>query len=131
MKNPKIDTAFMQSYDQGMLRAEFTSLFWVAISLRREREKFTLESLAKLLRKNKGEVSRWFSSRRANWTIDTIARIADALDVDIRISAIDRKTGVEFTAAGPVSSVKSSNVIQMPTRKLADNPTPAIHSSAM
>jgi transcriptional regulator with XRE-family HTH domain len=101
----KTDKRFIRAFDQAMLRAEFVSLFWVAITMRRNREKFPLEKLAKMLGKNKGEVSRWFSSRHPNWTVDTIARITNALDIELRLEAIDRQTGVVFTASGEKSPI--------------------------
>jgi hypothetical protein len=54
-----------------------------------------------LLRKgtNKAEVSRWFRGH-PNWTVGTIANLAHALNVDLRIEAIDRTSGEIFTPAG-------------------------------
>lgn len=82
-----------------MLRSAFVSLFWGIIMERKKRGSFTLQALAKALSTNKGEVSRWFNGD-PNWTINTIANVADALDVELRIQAIDRKSGEVFTPSG-------------------------------
>ncbi len=91
----------VRAYDRAMLRAEFASLFWAAIMEKRKSGKFTLVGLAKALGKNKGEVSRWFSSDAPNWTLGTVAEIAYALDLQIHIEARDRSTGMILTASGP------------------------------
>jgi hypothetical protein len=44
-------------------------------------------------------VSRWFKGD-PNWTVNTIANIANALNVDLEIKARDRKTGVIYTPSG-------------------------------
>ena len=91
----------VRAYDREMLRAQFASLFWAAILEKRRHGKYTLSELAKALGKNKGEVSRWFSSGAPNWTLGTIAEIAYALDLQITVEALDRSTGVVMTAYGP------------------------------
>jgi hypothetical protein len=93
------DPKYLKAYDRGMLRSAFVSLFWGVIMERRKRGAFTLLSLAKKLGTNKGEVSRWFSTD-PNWTINTISNIANALNLDIQIRAIDRSTGVVYTPSG-------------------------------
>jgi transcriptional regulator with XRE-family HTH domain len=99
----KTDPKFVRAYDRGMLRSAFVSLFWSVITERRKKGPFTLQQLAKILGANKAEVSRWFKGQ-PNWTIGTIANIANALDLDIKIQAVDRKSGEVFTPAGPVQS---------------------------
>ena len=91
----------VRSYDREMLRAQFASLFWAAIVEKRKHGKYPLSDLAKALGKNKGEVSRWFSSGAPNWTLGTIAEIAYALDLQITVEAKDRSTGLVMTAYGP------------------------------
>lgn len=95
-----------------MLRSAFVSLFWGIIMERKKRGSFTLQSLAKILGTNKGEVSRWFNGD-PNWTINTIANLANALDVDIKIQATDRNTGAIFTPAG-IQTVVSTNTAMKP-----------------
>ncbi len=99
MNSRKSDPKFMRSYDRGMLRSAFVSLFWGIIVERKKRIGLTLLTLAKMLGTNKGEVSRWFNGD-PNWTVNTIANLANALDVDIQIQAIDRATGEIYTPAG-------------------------------
>jgi transcriptional regulator with XRE-family HTH domain len=99
MKSRKSDPKFVREYSRGMLRSAFVSLFWGIIMERKKRGSFTLQALAKALSTNKGEVSRWFNGD-PNWTINTIANVADALDVELRIQAIDRKSGEVFTPSG-------------------------------
>lgn len=95
----KSDPKFIRAYDRAMLRAQFVSLFWSIIAERKKRGAFTLQGLAKALGKNKGEVSRWFSGE-PNWTLNTIASLSHALDVDLRVQAVERTTGMVFTASG-------------------------------
>jgi len=91
----------VREYDRLVLRSRFASLFWVAITEKRKRGKYPLAELAMALGKNKGEVSRWFSASAPNWTVGTIAEVAYALDLEIRIEAIDRATGMVLTESGP------------------------------
>jgi len=93
----------MRAYDSGMLKSAFVSLFWTCITDRRKRGPFTFQQFAKDLNVNKGEVSRWFNGE-PNWRLSTIASIANALDLDIQVTAIERSTGKIFTPAGLQSS---------------------------
>jgi len=91
----------VREYDRLVMRARFASLFWVAIMEKRKHGKYPLSELAKALGKSKGEVSRWFSGNAPNWTVGTIAEVAYALDLEIRIEARDRTTGMILTESGP------------------------------
>jgi len=93
----------LRQYDRLMLRSAFVSLFWTAITERKRRFKFTLQELARLVGTNKSAVSRWFRASPPNWTIDTIADIAGALNLELTIEATDRTTGTKFSASGPVA----------------------------
>jgi hypothetical protein len=96
-----------------MLRSAFKSLFWAIITEKKKRPGgFTLMKLARDVSTSKHEVSRWFNGD-PNWTVNTIANLASALDVDIQIQAIDRSTGMVFTAAGVQTSV-STNIAMKP-----------------
>jgi transcriptional regulator with XRE-family HTH domain len=97
--NRRTDPKFVRSYQRGMLRSTFVSLFWSVFRHRKEQDGLTLQALAKAIPANKAEVSRWFNGD-PNWTLNTIASIADALNVDLRVEAVDRKSGVVFTANG-------------------------------
>jgi transcriptional regulator with XRE-family HTH domain len=99
MKSRKSDTKFVRAYDRAMLRSAFVSLFWAIITERRKKGTYTLLELAKQLGTNKGAVSRWFKGE-PNWTVGTIANIANALNVELRIEAVDRVSGEVFTPAG-------------------------------
>lgn len=91
---------FRKSFERGVLRSAFKSLFWAVITERKKQPGgYRLADLAKATSTSKHEVSRWFNGD-PNWTINTIASIADALDVDIQIQAKDRATGAVFTPAG-------------------------------
>jgi transcriptional regulator with XRE-family HTH domain len=97
--NPRLDRLWQ--FDRGMLRSAFVSLFWSVIQERRRRVGFALQSLADALGINKSAVSRWFSGpTQPNWTIDTIADLAHALDLDLEVRATDRQTGQVFTSSG-------------------------------
>jgi transcriptional regulator with XRE-family HTH domain len=102
----KSDPKFLRAYDREMLRSAFVSLFWAVITERRKKRGYTLVQLAKQLGTNKAEVSRWFRGQ-PNWTVGTIANIANALDVDLRVQAIDRFSGQIFTPAGVQASTPS------------------------
>jgi transcriptional regulator with XRE-family HTH domain len=98
-KTRKSDPKFLRAYDRAMLRSAFVSLFWAVISERRKKVGYTLVQLAKELGTNKAEVSRWFRGE-PNWTLGTIGNIAHALNVELRVEAVDRVSGEVFTPAG-------------------------------
>lgn len=120
------DPKFQVSYDRAMLRSSFLSLFWGIISERKKHGGFTFKEFAKKIGSTKHEVSRWFNGD-PNWTINTIASIAHALDVELRIEAVDRsnrvfkpsglqayapakaQTGVEYAAVPPVRVTRVLN----------------------
>jgi transcriptional regulator with XRE-family HTH domain len=103
--------ALLLSYDRGMLRAAFVSLFWACIAHRKKEGKFSFQTFAAQLGVNKSLVSRWFKGD-PNWSVNTIASIANALNLDIEIQAKDRVTGVVYTPTGiediDVSAVTAS-----------------------
>lgn len=82
----------LREYEREMLRSAFASVLWNVISHKR-RDGMTLKALADKLRVHKSAVSRWFSGASPNWEINTIADIASAIDVELRLTAIDRQTG--------------------------------------
>ena len=124
-KSSKSDPKFTLSYERGMLRSAFVSLFWGIIMERKKRGGFTLLALAKILGANKGEVSRWFNGD-PNWTINTIANLASALNVDLKITAVDRDTGAVFTPAGIqiTTSVNAIKKAPLSTASFATTGTP-------
>ncbi len=87
-----------------MLRAAVVSLFWNIVSYKRKRDGFSLKLLAEKLGVDKSSPSRWFSDDRPNWTVNTIADIADALNVDIEVRATDRATGTVYVSYGVLQS---------------------------
>jgi transcriptional regulator with XRE-family HTH domain len=92
-----------------MLRSAFVSLFSVVIEERRNRVGFVLQSLADALGIDKSSISRWFrGATHPNWTIDTIADIAHALDLELEIRATDRLTGVVYASHGIVGQRQTS-----------------------
>lgn len=102
------EETFRRDYGRGILRSEMVSLFWAVIAERRKRPGgFALQRLADKLAINKGQVSRWFNGL-PNWEANTVADIADALDVDIRLIAYDRLDGTVYTAAGAIRGVETS-----------------------
>jgi len=86
-------------FDRMMLRSALQSLFWVVLLARKREEKLTRKGLADRLGVHKSFASRAFS-RPANWKIDKIADLSDALGVDLMLEARDRKTGVIYTPSG-------------------------------
>jgi transcriptional regulator with XRE-family HTH domain len=111
--DPKSDPKFIRAFERGILRSAFVSLFWSIIQERKKSGTFTLQALAKSLSTNKAEVSRWFKGD-PNWTVNTIAGIANALDVDIKIEAVDRSTKAVFTPAGLQESSATKTTMQQP-----------------
>jgi hypothetical protein len=105
----KKDPKYERAYDRSILRSAFVSLFWAIISDRKERGGFTLVQLAKSMGANKAEITRWFKGD-PNWTLNTIASIASALNVDLEIRARDRFTGKVFTPAGAVADAAATPV---------------------
>lgn len=132
------DPRFARAYERATLRSAFVSMFWAVFTHRKRKDGLTLLALAKAIPANKAEVSRWFKGD-PNWTINTIASIANALDVDVRIEAVDRKAGIVFTPAGLVATTTFAstqlappNAIpstrpgfnEPPVRQMIDTPRP-------
>ncbi len=101
----------MREFDREMLRAEFLSLFWAVIEHRKLQGTYRLADLANQLGVHKSVITRWFSKEPKNWTIDTIADIANALDVELILRGRDRKDGTRYTPAGaePVVRVTTTD----------------------
>lgn len=93
-----------KKYRHLKLRRLFSSIFWGVVSERKKRGGYLLQSLADAVDRDKSQVSRWFSGN-PNWTLDTIADVAEALDLELRIEARERSTGMLFTACGPSQTV--------------------------
>lgn len=89
----KSDPKFEMAYDRAMLRSAFVSLFWGVISERKKEGGFTFQAFAKKIGSTKHEVSRWFNGD-PNWTLNTVASIANALDLELNIEAVDRSKRV-------------------------------------
>src|SRR5215471_9469923 len=111
-KTTKSKERRLREYDRAMLRSAFVSLFWAAISERKQRSKYTLQMLADKLGKHKSGVSRWFSKDPPNWSVDTISDIANALDLEIDLRATDRITGRVFTSSGILAAAQTSSISQ-------------------
>jgi len=101
-----------------MLRSAFVSLFWAVIS-DRKKNGLTLIAVAKAIGSSKHEVSRWFRGD-PNWTINTIASIAHALKLTLRILAIDEEgrvygpSGLQYEPT--YKSVPTSGVSLVPVK---------------
>ncbi|NSY46323.1 MULTISPECIES: helix-turn-helix transcriptional regulator [Rhizobium/Agrobacterium group] len=115
-----------KEYKREMLKSAFVSLFWSVIS-ERKKNGGSMKDLADKLGINKSAVSRWFSGRNPNWEVSTVADIADALNLDIRIEAVDRSTGHVFTCFGEIKSVGVS--LKTTSNVLWINTSPTIMSS--
>jgi predicted XRE-type DNA-binding protein len=92
----KVD--MLRAYDRGMLRAMFHSLFMNAIVAKKKRGKFTQQQIADAFEIHKSSISRQFSSP-PNWTVDKLADIAGALDLELHIEARSRVDGALVTPA--------------------------------
>src|SRR5690606_38495760 len=106
-KNERAAWKRQRKFDRDMLRSAMKSLFFGIIADRRKRDGFTMADLAAFTKTDKGRVSRWFKGL-PNWQIDTIADIADALDVDLIVKAKDRKTGRVYAEYGVESPVRAT-----------------------
>jgi hypothetical protein len=89
-----------RTHDRQMLRALFQSAFMSVIQTRKAREGYQLKQLAEDTQNLKSTVSRWFSSNPPNWQIDTMADIADALDLEVVLQLKDRKSKEMHTELG-------------------------------
>lgn len=107
----------LREYDRHMFRSSLVSLFWRIISVKKEQpEGYKLQNLADSLRKGKSLVSRWFSSETPNWEANTISDIANALNVDLHVTAVDRSDGTVYSTR----SVTVSKIESRTTRKRLD-----------
>lgn len=113
-KRPEVDAKFRRALEQSMLRSALVSVFWAVITVRKSAGGFTLKELAERLSIDKSAVSRWFSGE-PNWELNTVADIADALEVDLIIEAVDRRSGRRFSPAGeivvPLRTATNSSII--------------------
>jgi antitoxin VapB len=98
---PELTEEQLKEYDRQMLRASFVSLFWSVISDLKKRRGYKLQHLADKLGCDKSTISRWFAGNSPNWTLNTISDLAYALNVDLRIEAVDRETNTVHTPQGP------------------------------
>lgn len=91
---------------------------------RRKRDKYKLQSLADAMKRDKSEVSRWFS-KPPNWQLNTISDIANALDLEIEIRARERSTGVVYAPYGVVHEVRAEIILSTDERHFvtATNPS--------
>lgn len=92
---------FLQEYNREMLRSAFVSVFWSVIT-EKKRKGFTLSALAEKLDVHKSVVSRWFSGRSPNWSLNTISDVANALDLHVKVTAVDRQSGKVFDEKGDI-----------------------------
>lgn len=102
----KSNPEFIRDFERGVLRSKLMSVFTAVIAERRK-SGFTLKELSRRLNVNKSMVSRWFSGD-PNWRINTISDIANALDIDIEVTARDRQTGRQYGPAGVIGYSQST-----------------------
>lgn len=94
------DAKMLKEVDREVYRTALVSLFWSIIQDRKAQPGgYRMQDLARELGIDKSQVSRWFSDI-PNWEANTVADIANALGVELRVEAYDRTTGKQFTAAG-------------------------------
>ena len=111
IKKRNATEAKQRAYDHMMLRKAFSSLMWNVFVWKRDRNpSYTKQMLATELGVNKSAPSRWFSSS-PNWTLNTIADLAWALDVEIEISAREKNSGTVFMPSGLVESEQKKNSV--------------------
>jgi len=95
------DGKMLKEIDREVYRTALVSLFWSIIQDRKAQPGgYRMQDLARELGIDKSQVSRWFSDM-PNWEANTVADIANALDVELRVEAYDRTTGKRYTSVGP------------------------------
>jgi len=104
----RMDSEYIRLYDRECLRAAFGSLLWAIVTERRKTDKANFRTLAEVVGIEKAQMLQWLDDE-TYWTIDTIVLIASALDFEIRIQAVDRRTGAVFTPAGRIESGGSND----------------------
>lgn len=114
MKMSEIDQ-YEKSYRRQMVRSSFQSLFWHVLIERKKEIGLTLKGLSDKLGINKSYISRSFSEP-PNWQIDKISDMSDALDVDIIITARDRRTGRIYTPHGGMIEMVTTSSQNQPLR---------------
>lgn len=120
-----------RDYDRHMFRSTLVTLCWNVITeKKRAPGGFKLQTLANALGVHKSTVSRWFSSSLPNWEADTLADIANALNVDIEVNAIDRASGRRFSS--PYRSQKAVRVTAIAASTSSRNDTAqSMHGTGM
>ena len=104
-----------RAFARSMLRSAVVSLFWGVIAEKRKRG-FQLQHLAEAMAVDKSAVSRWFGARPSpNFELNTVADIAEALGLDIEITARDRATGQRFAEYGIMTSLAVDASVHPPT----------------
>ncbi|WP_295491463.1 helix-turn-helix transcriptional regulator [Sphingorhabdus sp. EL138] len=94
------DTEMLAEYDRFFYRSSLVSMFWAVIQARKKRKSaFKMKQLSDALKVDKSVVSRWFANS-PNWTANTVSDIANALDLEIRVSVYDRTDGKIYTPSG-------------------------------
>lgn len=93
-----------RDYQRETFRASVISLFANVFAYRKKHSGFTLTALAEKVGIHKSAPSRWFSGEHPNLEENTMADIADGMDVELEIYARDRKTGMRFAPYGPVTA---------------------------
>lgn len=89
-------------------RSSLLSIFWAVIQARKRRkEGFRIQSIADHLKVDKAVVSRWFSGR-PNWRANSVSDIAEALNIELRITAYDRTDGTMYGPSGKIVSTPTS-----------------------
>ena len=107
-RKPALTKAKLEHYDRLMLRSALASLFWEVIADRKRHRGYKLQDLAESIGMDKSGVSRWFSGSAPNWTLNTIADIANALNVDLRVEAVERGTGTVYTSQGRETALREA-----------------------
>ena len=98
------DEKFVRTYARLMLRSTFVSLFGNGLQQRRKQiPSFGLSALARLAGKDKSTLSRDFAGT-PNWRLDTVSDLAQALNMELRIEAIDKTNGAIVSATGRAST---------------------------
>lgn len=128
------DPKFARAYYRAMLRSAFVSIFWAVIS-DRKKQGLTLIALAKAIGSSKHEVSRWFKGD-PNWTINTIASIAHALKLTLRIQAVDEHgrvygpSGLQYEPTQMPAATSGMPINSFPQAKITKAPDGVVETAA-
>jgi len=121
----------LELFKSSIISAAFSLFSQRKKEARSRGEKYLLQDMAERAGVDKSQASRWFGGGDPpNMQLSTLFAIGDALDGDVRIEIVDRKTGEVHTAHGietPTTQVASVGmgqlfIVQAPSHPMPKHP---------